>query len=170
LIKKRIWKMRNLLINELKSVNIKKPGKILLFRTNRMPVINMILETLKKSFPKSRIDVFAQPDVEDELKENKNVREVFINLEKSFSLNNATITTVTLLRNRRYDLAIVPYNNSSRTGYSDVEMLASGICRENIWGILPSGEIVQRTHQDITKDYIKNLQKTRKKEILRSSA
>jgi len=162
--------MKKILLREIKRMKMGKPAKVLIFRTNRMPVINMIIETLRKSFPKSKIDVFAQPDAADELKRNKNIRDVFISPESSFSLSNATITTVTLLRNTRYDLAIIPYKNSSRRGYLDIEMLASGVCREEVLGILPSGEIVQRKHQDITKDYIKNLQKTRKKEALKNSA
>jgi|GEM_PF-2434585 anaerobic magnesium-protoporphyrin IX monomethyl ester cyclase len=162
--------IKELLKNDLSRIDIKKPDRILLFRTNRMPAINMIIEAFKKSYPKCQIDIFAQPDVKDELKRNKGIKEVFINQEKYFTLHDVTRTVVRRLRNMNYDLVVIPYNNNSLEGYQDVEMLASAVCRKEIIGILPSGEIVQRREEDILKDYTQNLKNTKNKEYFRNSA
>lgn len=106
------------------SLQIADASEILLFRSTRMKQMNHVIDALRHSFSQSKISVLAQPAVENELKENQSVNEVLVYEDSHFNSRTFPEHLIEKLTNRAYPLGVIPYNNISGNGYSEIKALA----------------------------------------------
>ncbi|MGQ9632347.1 MAG: radical SAM protein [bacterium] len=116
--------------------------KVLIMRSNRMWHISLIVEALRKRLPEAKIDVLGQPTVLEELTKNKDINEVFVYDRGFFNVNEMDPNLLEELRQRKYDLAIVPYNHPKGIGYLHVELIAHLTGAQRVLGIHRDGRVV----------------------------
>jgi radical SAM superfamily enzyme YgiQ (UPF0313 family) len=103
-------------------------GEILLFRSSRMKQINDVVDSIHSQFNKE-VTVLAQPGVEQELRKNPHVREVLLYGDSHFNQKTFPETLMGELKKKSFSLGVIPFNNISGNGYSEVKAIAkrSGI-------------------------------------------
>ena len=114
--------------DNFKSVKLNQDGEILLFRSSRMKQIHDVVNSLHSRFKKD-ITVLAQPSVEPELRENPHINEVLLYGDKHFNQKTFPDSLVGKLKKKSYSLGVIPFNNISGNGYSEIKAIAkrSGI-------------------------------------------
>ncbi|MFQ5673504.1 MAG: radical SAM protein [Nitrospinales bacterium] len=109
----------------LDSLNLEEAsGEILVFRCSRMWQINGLIDALKKKFPASKISVLGQSAVAAELQANRNVHNSFFYGDGHFDGKGFPRDLLARLRQRRFALGVIPYNNMTGNGYGEVTTLA----------------------------------------------
>jgi len=101
--------------------NIKK---ILIVRSCHLMQFSAICNSLKEKYPQADLTSLAQTNIKEELLAQAIVNQV-ITLEKegSFSLFNVGRKTIKTIREKKYDLLVIPYNNHNGSGYLKVESI-----------------------------------------------
>jgi hypothetical protein len=114
--------------DNFKSVELNHDGEIILFRSSRMKQIHDVVNSLYKQFNKP-VTVLAQPAVEPELRKNPNISEVLLYGDTHFNQKTFPDSMVGKLRKKSYSLGVIPFNNISGNGYSEIKAIAkqSGI-------------------------------------------
>jgi hypothetical protein len=122
---------------ELKQGEIKK---ILVFRSAPMERVRQVLKVLKNKFPSAFIDVLAQSQVMDELREDFNVEKVIEYPGERMSPSQAGKKLIKRLQGGKYDLIVIPYNIGGEFSYFPVKRLAREIKPRYVLGISIEGK------------------------------
>ena len=114
--------------------------KVLIFRSNRMWQIKILILALKKYREDLIIDIIAQPEVIDELKNNGSINKVF-NYDAGFfnEKNFFGLFSEEELKNV-YDEIFVPINNKTSAGYESIYNISERIS-DKILTMFPDGKI-----------------------------
>ncbi|MEC7641858.1 MAG: radical SAM protein [Nitrospinota bacterium] len=119
----------------LDSLELEAPKEILVFRCSRMWQVDGVINALQKKFPKSKISVLGQPEVAEKLKQNHNISETFFYDNSHFDNHRFPQQLINQLRNRRFALGVIPYNNMTGNGYKEVATLARKMDVQKLVGI-----------------------------------
>jgi radical SAM superfamily enzyme YgiQ (UPF0313 family) len=111
-----------------KNLQINSNGEILLFRSSRMKQINDVVDSIHGQFNKE-VTVLAQSGVEKELRKNPHVNEVLLYGDSHFNQKTFPESLMGTLKKKSFSLGVIPFNNISGNGYSEVKAIAkrSGI-------------------------------------------
>lgn len=103
----------------------KKDPKILVFRSARMVQIERLLEEIKKVFSSPTVTLLVQPQIANgiEVKKISLIDNIILYEGKKFSLFRNNIRLLKKLKEERFDMVIVPYNNQKKRGYFHVDIL-----------------------------------------------
>lgn len=135
-------------INKLNYPNIKN---IIVFRSARMWQVERVIKALKSNFKKSTITVLGQPVVRNELKQIGEVDQVFLYENGFFDIRSFPKDLIQEIQSKKYDLAVVLFNNQNGKGYINVVKIALNICPKNAIAINIENEIY-----DLLKNQAKN--------------
>jgi hypothetical protein len=127
--------------DNFKSIEINSTREILLFRTARMKQVNDILSSLHDQYQDSRISVLGQNDINDKLKSNNYVDDVFLYGDGHFNNDLFPQPLLKDLSNRKYSLGVIPYHNISGNGYADVKAIAKRIGIEKMVAVNIEGTV-----------------------------
>ena len=92
-----------------------------------MKQVNDILSSLHDQYQDSRISVLGQNVINDKLKSNNYVDDVFLYGDGHFNNDLFPQPLLKDLSNREYSLGVIPYHNISGNGYADVKAIAKRI-------------------------------------------
>jgi len=99
--------------------------KILVFRSARMEQINKIMDDLKEKYLKPEISILCQSEVVDTLQANPQINEVLAYGKGNFNLFKCDRSLLNKIKQKRFDLIVIPHNNEIGRGYFHVESIAS---------------------------------------------
>ena len=123
------------------SLKITQPAEVLLFRSTRMKQMNHVVDALRHSFNQSKITVLAQPTVEQEFKQNPKVDEVLMYGDTHFNTSTFPSRLLEDLAKRAFPLGVIPYNNISGNGYSEIKALAQQMGIKKLVAVNIEGKI-----------------------------
>ena len=114
--------------DSFKNLQFNPNGEILLFRSSRMKQIHDVVNSIHSHFNKE-VTVLAQPGVEQELRKNPHVNEVLLYGDSHFNQKTFPENLLGKLKKKSFSLGVIPFNNISGNGYSEVKAIAkrSGI-------------------------------------------
>jgi hypothetical protein len=114
--------------DNFKNLELNSSGEILIFRSSRMKQIHDVVDSVHNQFKKP-VTVLAQPGVEQELRKNPHVNEVLLYGDSHFNQKTFPDNLMGQLKNKSFSLGVIPFNNISGNGYSEVKAIAkrSGI-------------------------------------------
>ena len=107
----------------LEALDFKSPKEIIVFRCSRMWQVEGVIKTLKEKFPKSRISVLGQNNVEEDFLRNSQIDEAFFYGPGFFKARTFPSGLMNQLKDRRFDLGVIPYNNMTGNGYGEVRAI-----------------------------------------------
>lgn len=124
-----------------RALNIAPPAEILLFRSTRMKQMNHVIDSLRHNFGRSKIAVLAQPAAENELKQNPNIDETILYGDGHFNSKTFPGRLADALKKRAIALGVIPYNNISGNGYSEIKAIAHGLNVKKLVAVNIEGKI-----------------------------
>ncbi|GJL79274.1 MAG: hypothetical protein NPINA01_22630 [Nitrospinaceae bacterium] len=127
--------------DNFKSLSIDSNDDILVFRSTRMKQMNDVVGSLASQFARNRITTLAQPAVEQELKQNPKVNEVFVYENGHFKNNSFPVSLISKLQKRAFAMGVIPYNNISGNGYADVKAIANRIGIKKLVAVNIEGKV-----------------------------
>ena len=127
--------------DNFKSLSINSTDDILVFRSTRMKQMNDVVGSLASQFTRNRITTLAQPVVEQELKQNPKVNEVFVYENGHFKNNSFPSGLISKLQKRAFAMGVIPYNNISGNGYADVKAIANRIGIKRLVAVNIEGKV-----------------------------
>ena len=127
--------------DNFKSLSINSTDDILVFRSTRMKQMNDVVGSLASQFTRNRITTLAQPVVEQELKQNPKVNEVFVYENGHFKNNSFPTGLISKLQKRAFAMGVIPYNNISGNGYADVKAIANRIGIKRLVAVNIEGKV-----------------------------
>jgi anaerobic magnesium-protoporphyrin IX monomethyl ester cyclase len=107
----------------LEALDVKPPKEIIVFRCSRMWQVEGVVRTLKEKFPQSRISVLGQNEVEEDLLRNSQIDEAFFYGPGHFKARKFPAGLMNQMKDRRFDLGVIPYNNMTGNGYGEVRAI-----------------------------------------------
>lgn len=119
----------------LDALDIAPPAEILVFRCSRMWQIDDVIGHLRQKFPKSKISVVGQPEVTKQLKNNPHIHETFIYGDAHFSNKTFPRPLINQIKDRRFALGVIPFNNMTGNGYHEVRAIAREMNVQKVVGI-----------------------------------
>ncbi len=123
------------------SLEIVAPSDILVFRSTRMKQMNHVLDALSHSYGPGKISVVAQDAMDEELRQNEKIDEIFTYGDSHITRKNFPAPLLEKIRNRRFSLGVIPYNNISGNGYSEVKALAKAMDIDKLVAVNIEGKI-----------------------------
>lgn len=102
----------------------KQVKKVLIIRSSRMWHIHSIIRSLRTNFDGVQIAILAQPSAQKELEMGGEVDKVFLYEGGNFNAFKIGRELRRRLRDERFDLCVIPYNNPYGHGYYHVHMIA----------------------------------------------
>ncbi|PIQ95899.1 MAG: radical SAM protein, partial [Nitrospinae bacterium CG11_big_fil_rev_8_21_14_0_20_56_8] len=110
--------------DNFQSIRVLPGEEILVFRSSRMKQFNDIIHSLYTQYNGSRISTLGQYSVKDELKQNPRINEVHCYGDNHFTNGAFPLPLLETLGRRTFALGVIPFNNISGNGYSEVKALA----------------------------------------------
>jgi dTDP-glucose pyrophosphorylase len=115
--------------------------RLLLFRTVPMGMFQQVVRFVRSSIPVARLEVLCQAQAAGAVSGIDGVDGVqLFPTEGLFRLSQSSGHLIRQLRRRKYNMAVVPYNNPNRTGYLDLELLAKLTTRQT-YGLVPPAQM-----------------------------
>ena len=112
-------------------------NRLLLFRTVPLGIFQQVVRFVRSSIPVEHLDVLCQPQSAGAVSAIDGVDGVqLFPTDAMFRLRLSSGQFIRRLRENKYDMAVVPYNNPNRTGYFDLELLAKLTTRQT-YGLVP---------------------------------
>ena len=102
---------------------LKGTKKILIIRSSRMWHVHSIIRSLRSSLTQGEISVLAQPSAQKELLEG-GVGNVITYGGANFNVFQMGWSLIRKIRNEKFDLCVIPYNNPYGQGYFHVHLIA----------------------------------------------
>ena len=127
--------------DNFKSIEINSNREILIFRTSRMKQINDVINSLYDQYQDGTISVLGQNAVKEELGNNRKVKEIHLYGDGFFKNHSFPESLLGQLRQKGYSLGVIPYNNMSGNGYSDVKAIAKRIGIKKLVAVNIEGKV-----------------------------
>ena len=105
-----------------------------------MKQINDVVNSLHNQFKKD-VTVLAQPSVEPELRKNPHINEVLLYGDNHFNQKTFPDSMVGELRKKSYSLGVIPFNNISGNGYSEIKAIAKQSGVEKLVAVNIEGKV-----------------------------
>ncbi|HOK40607.1 MAG TPA: radical SAM protein [bacterium] len=125
--------------NSLKKINV-NAERFLLLRSSRMWQINIFIQALKKCIENKQIDIICQPIIEEEVRKNKEIKNIYFYNNGFFSFDIFLKNKELVYLKNKYDYTIVFCNNTTTYGYEEVIKIAEFLSWKKII-VLNNGEI-----------------------------
>ncbi len=123
------------------ALNIPQPREVLLFRSTRMKQMNHVTDALRHAFPNSRIAVLTQTSALGEVKQNPRVNEAIPYGDAHFNARTFPGGIAEDLQRRGFDLGVIPYNNISGNGYSEIKAIGRRLGVKKLIAVNIEGKI-----------------------------
>jgi hypothetical protein len=131
----------NKIERSLKEFDLNGIKRILIMRSTRIRWVNYALRACKRLFKDSKITLLTQNRTLNELKENPLVDEVIPYGDGFFNLFDLRSNLLDELKNKRFDLFLIMYNNMGGEGYQFIETLAYIINPRQVLSLNPMGDL-----------------------------
>jgi hypothetical protein len=127
--------------DNFKDLDIASDKDILVFRSTRMKQMNDVVGSLRNQFQRSKITVLGQNDIAPELKSNPDINEVLLYGDQHFNDKAFPNSLLQNLKERSFSVGVIPYNNISGNGYSDIKSIAKRIGISKIVAVNIEGKV-----------------------------
>ncbi len=127
--------------DSFKDIDIDSEKDILVFRSTRMKQMNDVVGSLRSQFKRSKITVLAQHGIAPELNSNPDINEVLLYGDQHFSDKTFPTGLMQNLKARSFSVGVIPYNNISGNGYSDIKSIAKKIGVKKIVAVNIEGKV-----------------------------
>ena len=127
--------------DNFKDIDIDSEKDILVFRSTRMKQMNDVVGSLRSQFKRSKITVLGQHGIAPELNSNPDINEVLLYGDQHFSDKAFPTNLMQNLKSRSFSVGVIPFNNISGNGYSDIKAIAKKIGVEKIVAVNIEGKV-----------------------------
>ncbi len=127
--------------DNFKTLKIQSNGEILVFRSTRLKQLNDVVGSVHHQLGPKKITVLAQPGVEGDLKSNPHIDEVLLYGNTHFNSKTFPEGLLAHLQKRSFSIGIIPYNNISGNGYSEIKALARRIGIKKLLAVNIEGKV-----------------------------
>lgn len=107
--------------------------KILIIRSAPMDILERAIDYLKDRFEGAKISVLAQPGVKDELEKDSSIDEVILYDKGFFNVFKIGRMLLNKLREERFDLLVILYNNIEGKGYFHPKLISFLVAPKDIF-------------------------------------
>ncbi|MFQ5445047.1 MAG: radical SAM protein, partial [Nitrospinales bacterium] len=119
----------------LENLDIDPPAEILVFRSSRLWQINGVIGALRNKYPESKISIVGQSQIADKLKQNPGISQMFLYGDNHFNKRSFPDSLLEKISRHRFPLGVIPYNNMTGNGYSEVVDIAKKMNIQKLVGI-----------------------------------
>lgn len=117
--------------------------KILVFRSSRVWQLKDGIKLLREKYPDAGIILLGQLEVEKDFESMEEIDQYISFGEGYFNKETFSEDIVSLLRDEKFDVNVIFYNNSRGNGYDDIKEIASKVEAKNTIAFNLDGEFLQ---------------------------